>query len=416
MFGFGNPRENASGIRPTTGDVARLAGYDTLDDAALHALADQATIEALPAGTPPARWFEGHRVFLHSGEVEMRTENGQRAFLSSVSRPARFPLPSPHRAQTRCVEATTFIRVPLPGAEKTNDSTPTAVAPLPPYLASLRRLLDVKLASGDLSLPAMPDLAIKLNSAMRAPDSRHNDLEIAKLIQLDPALASKLIHVVNSAAFSFARKAGSVRQAITRLGRDRVRNITTTFLMRHAFTTQSGGLRKRAQATWLRSCHVAAISFTLAKQLPSLDPDRAMLAGLIHLIGTLPVLALANHQPALFTDRALLDNAIETLRRPLGQLVLQRWAFDDDMLDAVQQAGNWHRIGDALPDYTDVVLLAQLHADMGRPGGAKRPPMGEVPAFQKLEMGKLTPNKSIQLLEDAEQEIAELRRILARNG
>ena len=415
MFGRGKSTDALAGVQPSGDDLARLADFAGWSSGDLKRSAARASLEMLNAGGLPARWFDGHRVFLRSGEIELRTANGYRAFLSSVSPPARFPLPSPDKARMRCVEPTTFIRVPDEAAR----SAAVRGHPdpgLPPQLASLLRLLELKIDSGEIPLPAMPELAVKLSSAVHAPDTLHNDHDIAKLIQLDPVLASKVIHVVNSAAFRFARKAGTVQQAVTRLGRERVRNSAESFLLRHAFHTQSGALRRRAQAVWLRSCHVAAVSFTLARQLPVLEPDRAMLAGLVHLIGALPVLGLANRQPSLFSDRTLLDRAVTALRKPLGRLVLQRWSFDDDLLDALEAAGNWHRVGSALPDYADVVLLAQLHADMGRPVGIRRPPLTQVPAFQKLDLGKLTPSKSIRALEEAEQEIVELRRLLARAG
>ena len=79
----------------------------------------------------------------------------------------------------------------------------------------------------------------------------------------------------------------------------------------------------------------------------------------------------------------------------------------------MQYAGDYQRIGHAVPDYADVVVLAQLHADMGRPGFHHLPRFDSLPAFRKLELGRLTPRKSLQALADAEQEILELRRILS---
>jgi HD-like signal output (HDOD) protein len=402
-------------MRPTADDIARLAPFAGADRSLLETIAAGASLDVVESGRPSADWFKGHQVFLRSGEVQLATVNGQHVFLSSVSPPARFALPALDQAGIRCVETTTFLRIPEDLLQQA-DSAAASGSVVPPHLASLRRVLEMKIASGEVALPTMPDLAVKLNSVLRSPDGRHNDQHVAKLIQVDPALASKVIHVVNSAAFGFSRKATTVQQAVTRMGREQVRNIAISFLLRHAFRTQLGGLRRRAQATWLRSCHVAAVSFTLARHLPTLDPDRAMLAGLIHLIGVLPVLGLANLQPALFANRGLLDDACKAFQKPIGRKVLQRWGFDDDMLDAVEQAGNWGRVGTALPDYADVVLLAQMHADMGRANIEPRPPLNQLPAFQKLELGKLTPNKSIQVLEDADAEIKQLRQLLSRSS
>jgi hypothetical protein len=57
-----------------------------------------------------------------------------------------------------------------------------------------------------------------------------------------------------------------------------------------------------------------------------------------------------------------------------------------------------------------------MHADMGRANIEPRPPLNQLPAFQKLELGKLTPNKSIKVLEDADAEIKHLRQLLSRSS
>lgn len=412
MFGIGAHDDQTLIARPQREDIALLAPYEDASLDTLDALARTSKILAQEPGNLPPRWFEGHRLFLHSGQLELRMANERRVFLSSVSPPARFPLPPPHLAQIRSVGHTTFVRVPL-AQDRPRATRIAADSAADPLMASLSRVLFKRLDAGDIPLPSMPDLAVKLNGALRESDSARDAHDIAKLIQLDPALATKVIHVVNSAAFGFVRKAGSVQQAVTRLGRDRIRNVAVGFLMRNAFNTRSTVLRKHANALWLRSCHVAAICFTLARQLPMLDPERAMLAGLIHQIGILPVLGLAQSNPDLFATPGVLNRAKLAFARPLGRFVIERWALGEDMLDVVENAGNWQRIGHAVPDYADIVILAQLHADLGRANASQAPRFDQVSAFRKLEFGKLTPRKSVEALGQADQEIQELRRILA---
>lgn len=415
MFGIGRRTDPRLATRPSGNDLAQLAPYSAADAATIRELVSGACLLALKTGKVPADWFVDHTLFLYSGQLELRCANGERQFLSSVSPPARFPLPPPAQIQARALGPATFLQVPLSVAAAARHEAPFA-RPSDPHLATLSRILENKLASGDIPLPSMPDLAVKLNSAMHDPDGRQDDQDIARLIQLDPALATKVIHLVNSAAFRFAHRADTVQQAVTRLGRSRVRNLALGFLLRNAFTTRSPSLRAHANALWLRSCHVAAISFTLARQLSLLDPERAMLAGLVHQIGALPILGLAQQQPQLFGQAALLDIAVPAFEKPLGRLVLEHWQLGADLLEVVGHAGDWQRIGHAVPDYVDIVLLAQRHADMGRPGCDQGPAIDAMPAFRKLELGRLTPRKSIRALEEAEREILELRRILGGSG
>lgn len=140
-----------------------------------------------------------------------------------------------------------------------------------------------------------------------------------------------------------------------------------------------------------------------------------MLAGLVHRIGVLPVLGLARDHPELFVTPALVDQITALFHKELSTYVLERWDIGADIIDAVRHSDNWQHIGCALPEYTDVVLLAQLHTHIGKPGFTDLPRIDRLPAFRKLELGRLTPRKSLQALEEAEKEIAELRRILSKS-
>jgi len=68
------------------------------------------------------------------------------------------------------------------------------------------------------------------------------------------------------------------------------------------------------QRLWQHSCRVAAISQLLARLTTGLHPVRALLTGLMHDIGVLPVLVHADQFPALFAEPQQLDEVIARLR------------------------------------------------------------------------------------------------------
>lgn len=269
MFGLVNNKRVSLPSDVSVGQLEDFAPYGNMSREALQRLAAQAEWRAVAAGKLPARWFERHRVYLVSGELQLNAGKRRRIFMSSVSPPARFPLPAPDKAAISAVEPVTVILVPDVGARVAGSGgtvQPAITLSQDPRLGMLVRLVEGRIQDGEIPLPSMPDLLMKLTGALRdGADSDSQD--IARLIQLDPALSAKIIHVVNSAAFgfAFARRAESVQQAVTRLGRERVRNLAIGFLMRNAFDTQSPVLRKRANRIWLNSCHVAAVCFTLAQ-------------------------------------------------------------------------------------------------------------------------------------------------------
>jgi hypothetical protein len=77
-----------------------------------------------------------------------------------------------------------------------------------------------------------------------------------------------------------------------------------------------------------------------------------------------------------------------------------------------RHADHWHRFGTAIPDYLDVVLLAQLHAFIGQGVRRDLPPIDQIPAFSKLALGKLTPQRSIGVLEHAAADVREIETLL----
>ena len=414
---FGNGVVDLSD-KPTPQAIGKLAPYRALAGNALQKLASDACFVALKAGRLTGEWAGADALYLNSGQLEVTDAEGHRISLSSVSPSARYPLPSGSGYRMRVIHPVTFLKVPTTdhtlAAWPLNQTTAPPPIDLSDEERGILRTLKQHLAEGRYRLPSMPNLAIKLSRSINRSEVTTRD--IVKLIQLDPALATKLMRVANSAAFHFGKQARNVHQAVTRLGRLRVQNLAVGFLLREAFQTRSAALQKRAKSLWIDSCHVAAVSFMLAKHIPSLDPERAMLAGLIHRIGALPALSFANQFEPLKNNPALLDHTIKVFSRPLGEKIIRKWDLGEDLVDVVRNANAWGRVGYALPDYVDVVLLAQLHTLIGTPDMETLPRVDQLPAYQKLDFGRLTPRRSISVLELADQDIQELKQILSQAG
>jgi HD-like signal output (HDOD) protein len=280
-------------------------------------------------------------------------------------------------------------------------------APPDTDLALIQRIIaDAK--SGRLQLPSLPDLAFKVRTAVNDP--RRSIADIARLIQFDPALAARLIQIANSPLYRGTKKFDNCHSAITRMGIPSARNLVVSFTLRNVFQAGTPALRERLQRIWQHSCRVAAISSVLARLTPGLDPDRALLAGLVHDIGILPLLHyLETMQMPL--EPARLDSMIGRLRGALGTFVLKTWQFEDDIAGIPAQAEAWDRSGAEAIDYVDIVQVAHVHSQFGQ-GGYSGPPLTELKAFQKLSISRLGPGFSIELLSQSQQEINEVLSIL----
>ena len=137
-----------------------------------------------------------------------------------------------------------------------------------------------------------------------------------------------------------------------------------------------------------------------------------MLAGLIHDIGVVPIISAAREYPELANNPEMLEKTINRLRAEVGTLVLKRWDFMDEFSDVAAHAEDWARDKSNTTDYTDLVIVSQLHAYIGTPRMQKLPRLDLVPAFHKLAMGKLTPRHSLKFLDEAQSDVQAVENLL----
>jgi len=258
-----------------------------------------------------------------------------------------------------------------------------------------------------LSLPSMPDIAVRVREAVAKVDTSAAD--VAKIIQADPAVATQLIKVANSSLYGGSRPADSLTAAIARLGLERVREIVLAVTMRQVFRSRSPLLNKRMVELWMRSTLVAAVAAVLGRRLTGFSSDRALLAGLVHDIGVVPMLANAYEYDELVRDPGLLEATIDAYRGEIGAMILRRWNFPDDMVTMALHARQWQRRHGGAGDYCDLIIVSQLHAAAGV-GGLPTP--REVPAYAALGLDRLDVDSGRAILDEAREEIAEVQRLL----
>jgi putative nucleotidyltransferase with HDIG domain len=265
-------------------------------------------------------------------------------------------------------------------------------------------LADLK--AGKLKLPTLPQVALKINDTIDSPDATAK--KVAHIISTDAALSARMIQVANSPLIRASGSIDNVQTAVTRMGMEVVRNIVTSFLVNQLFHSKHDALRKRLMVVWNHSARVAAISHVLANHFSNLKPDEAMLAGLIHDIGKLPLILKAESKEELANNNAALDALDEKLHTVLGKVIVQTWGFSPELISAVAEHENLDRDSDKL-DLTDIVTVANLLSYAGKEHRHTQISWAEVPAFKKLD---LSPEDSIAALEEARDEIAEIVKLL----
>lgn len=158
----------------------------------------------------------------------------------------------------------------------------------------------------------------------------------------------------------------------------------------------------------MHSTEVAVISSTLTRKFTQLEPDQAILAGLLHDTGTLLILSRSDDFPEISRNPEALDMAIETMHTQVGKLLLTTWKFSPILVAVAAEHEELGRYTSEV-DYVDVVLVANLHSHIGSNHRHAHTNWADVPAFAKLG---LTPTESLTAMEEAKAEMAELRQLL----
>ncbi|MCA9319946.1 MAG: HDOD domain-containing protein [Planctomycetes bacterium] len=186
---------------------------------------------------------------------------------------------------------------------------------------------------GKIHIPPMPKAAMEAARILRLPDPEVE--EIAKCIELDPAMAAWLLKHANSALFGARVPIDTVGHAVAHLGLRRLKSIILELAMKRM--SDDVNSRFWAEREWKHAVACAAISKELARQL-GMDVEMSYLAGLLHDIGRVPLLPeLEKNQalPHLPGPDCPADIIMETLHRNVGLQVAQSWDLPPAIIDAI---------------------------------------------------------------------------------
>lgn len=132
-------------------------------------------------------------------------------------------------------------------------------------------------------LPAPPDVVMALINAS-GEESSGADL-IARLVERDPALTTRVLKVANSSFYAMTGRIGTVRDAVVILGFGTVCNIVVAFEITHRYAA-SPGSRALMRGFWRHAMLSAVCSAALARASDA-DSGIAFTGGLLHDIGRL---------------------------------------------------------------------------------------------------------------------------------
>jgi HD-like signal output (HDOD) protein len=185
-----------------------------------------------------------------------------------------------------------------------------------------------------------------------------------------------------------------------------------TFALKEVFQSDEPLIRDRMRDLWKHSSQVAALCFVLAREIKGIDPEEALLIGLVHDVGAIPILNYAKKYPELTGDAQALEMTIEHLRGELGAMILRDWRFSPNVVSGARDAENWTRDRQGEPDCTDLLIVAQVHEKLRKHRIADLPPLEEISAIRRVLGSDASPERSLEILHEAKAQVDEMRGVL----
>lgn len=212
----------------------------------------------------------------------------------------------------------------------------TSNMPVPPSGSPIRNPALLARLSQCVDLPSPVGVVMRVLELGQDPEVSLG--EVAKVINLDPALSAKMLRMANSPLYARQRKTENLRQAITLFG------LEGTITLALGFSVVNNLSEKRNDhfdypQFWRRSLAAATCAQVLSEQLALPNREDMFLAGLLQDIG---MMALVRAIPELYHgvistrlshDRIRLGEReqLGVDHAEIGAWLLQKWNFPDNL-------------------------------------------------------------------------------------
>ena len=200
------------------------------------------------------------------------------------------------------------------------------------------------------SFPSMPRAGVKLRALLAEKDVSLDEIE--GILRHDPGLAANILRLANSAFFGLPRKVSTLKHAVALLGVKRFAQIAVSACMSKTMDKAVEGYGLSPGALWLHSIAVSNIAETLAQYKQFDETNDVFTPALLHDMGKLVLGEF--FQEELQKIKSLVDGGVpldiaenmvlKTDHAEVGALILHRWSFPNDLVEAVRWHHNPERI------------------------------------------------------------------------
>jgi len=210
--------------------------------------------------------------------------------------------------------------------------------------------------------PTYFDAALSLRKALQDPDIPI--ARVASLVSVEPLVAAKLMHLANSALYSpSGRSVRDLPAAITRLGIELVRTTAVAIAMSQILRAKDmASFGDLTHALWQHSIKSAAIARILARTYTRINPDEALLAGLVHDLGAFYMLYRAAQYPELRDRPESVKHLIMQWHESIGVTLLGVLGMPEEIVQATIDHDHPRANLTAIQSLSDVVYVSNILA------------------------------------------------------
>ncbi len=291
---------------------------------------------------------------------------------------------------------------------------PGQAAPqLDQYSESMRafefvQMLASELSQGRIDLPSYPDVAIRVRHVLE--DENVTNDRVARVVGSDAGLATRVLAMSNSAALSRDGKPiTDLKMAVTRIGHLNVRSAALAYALGQIRSaTRNEAIRSELADLWEKSTLVAALTRVLAIRFHAANPDEAQLAGLLHNIGRVYILARADRHSDLFDLPGEREELMRNWHAHIGKAIAQNWGLPETVSDAIGEQDAFDR-ADCTRDLIDLLCVSIRMAEFRGPVEELEKSLASLLAYRRLG---IRGDALREVMAQAGEEIASLRAAL----
>ena len=155
-----------------------------------------------------------------------------------------------------------------------------------------------KIISNTSTLPAMPEVMIKVQKLIQHPAT--TPAQLAKIIETDPSMVAGILKVANSAYYGFRGKVSTIQHASSLFGTRRLAELITAMSAGGVLGKAMDGYGYKAGDMWRHSILVACTASEIAAVAADDILDSAYMAGLLHDIGKIILDPYVRERKVLF--------------------------------------------------------------------------------------------------------------------